>query len=245
MRVTLRTSNMIGGFATIATLVALGLFWTAVKAEYRDVVSGYSGAQTVTVSIPERAGLLLHKAFNPGEIDWGLATDQLLRRIAYVDYFGAVIGYTEIAPESESLGRWRDALEHVARPRVFFPGKTALDDTEVSIRYARADVEDETRIGTSISIGYMAENFIDFGFPGMLFPVAVMGLVLGMMLRYFMTRPVAWTVREGFATALVLALVTGMELSLAKFLGGTIVVFAVLSLSLKFFFPVAVRLVKQ
>jgi hypothetical protein len=110
VRVTLRTGNMIGGFAAIATLLLLGLFWTAVKSEYRYVVSGYSGAQAVTVSASERAGLPLAKAFNPGEIDWGLATDQLLRRIAYIDFFGAVIGNTELAPEPESLGRWRDSL---------------------------------------------------------------------------------------------------------------------------------------
>jgi hypothetical protein len=245
VRVTLRTGNMIGGVVTIATLVVLGLFWTAVKGEYRDVVSGYSGAQSVTVSVGERAGLLLHKAVNPDEIDWGLAADQLLRRIAYIDFFGAVIAYTEIAPEPERFGRWRDALDHVAKPRVFFPEKAILDDTEVFMRYVRADVADETRIGTSISIGYLAENFIDFGFPGMLLPVAAMGLLLGGMLRYFMTRPVPWMVREGFAAALVLALVTGMELSLAKFLGGTVLVFVVLAFLLKFVFPFAVRFVRR
>jgi hypothetical protein len=243
VRVTLRTGNMIGGFAAIATLLLLGLFWTAVKSEYRYVVSGYSGAQAVTVSASERAGLLLAKAFNPGEIDWGLATDQLLRRIAYIDFFGAVIGNTELAPEPESLGRWRDSLEHVTKPRVFFPDKAALDDTEVFMRYVHEDVGGESRIGTSISIGYLAENFIDFGFPGMLLPVAAMGLLLGGMLRYFMTRPVTWMVREGFATALVLALVTGIELSLAKFLGGTILFFVVLAFFLKFLFPIAVRFV--
>jgi hypothetical protein len=245
VRVTLRTGNIIGGFVAIATLMVLGLFWTAVKSEYRDVVSGYSGAQVVRLPVLERAGLLLHKAVNPGEIDWGLATDQLLRRIAYIDYFGAVIGYTEVAPEPESLGRWRDALEHIAKPRFLFPDKAVLDDTEVFMRYVRDDVSDEARIGTSISIGYLAENFIDFGFPGMLLPVAAMGLLLGAMLRYVMTRPVAWMVREGFATALVLVLVTGMEISLSKFLGGTIVAFVVLALCLKFLFPFAVRLVKR
>jgi hypothetical protein len=193
----------------------------------------------------ERGGLLLDKAVNPGEIDWGFATDQLLRRIAYIDFFGAVIGYTELAPEPESLGRWRDALEHVTRPRVFFPDKAALDDTEVFMRYVRSDITDETRIGTSISIGYLAENFIDFGFPGMVFPVAAMALLLGGMLRYLMTRPVAWMVREGFATALVLALTAGMELSLSKFLGGAIMAFALLAFSLKFLFPIAVRLARR
>jgi len=34
----------------------------------------------------------------------------------------------------------------------------------------------------------------------MLVPIAVMGLVLGCALRFFMTRPVPWAVREGFVT---------------------------------------------
>jgi hypothetical protein len=245
VRVTLRLRNMIGGIATIATMLLLGLFWTAVKVEYRGVVSGYSGAQVVTVAVAERAGLLLHKAVNPGEIDWGLAIDGLLRRIAYIDFFGAVIGYTEVASEPESFGRWRDALEHIAKPRAFFPDKAVLDDTEVFMRYVYSDATDSLHLGTSISIGYLAENFIDFGFPGMLFPVAAMGLLLGGMLRYFMTRSVAWMLREGFATALVLALVTGMELSLAKFLGGTVLVFVVLAFFLKFLFPIVARWIKR
>jgi hypothetical protein len=135
------------------------------------------------------------------------------------------------------FARWRDALEHVAKPRILFPDKAALDDTEIFLKYVRSDVGEEGRAGTSISIGYLAENFIDFGFPGMLVPIAVMGLVLGCTLRYLMTRPVAWVVREGFVTALVLTLTAGMELSLAKFLGSTLLTFAVLALCLKFVYP--------
>ena len=167
----------------------------------------------------------------------GAATDQLLRRIAYIDFFGAAIGVSETAPEPETFARWRDALEHVAKPRILFPEKAALDDTEIFLRYVREGSTEESRSGTSISIGFLAENFIDFGFPGMLAPVAVMGLVLGYSLRYFMTRPVAWAVREGFVTALVVPLFTGMELSLAKFLGGTILASVMLALCLKYVYP--------
>lgn len=244
IRIPLRLPIVAGGTAAVALLIGLGLFWTAVKSEYRDVASGYTGDQVISASIGERAGLLLRKAVHPEEIDWGLAADQLLRRIAYIDFFGASISITETAPEPEVFARWRDALEHVAKPRILFPGKAALNDTEVFMRYVRPNVDD-INTGTSISIGFLAENFIDFGFPGMLAPVAALGLLLGGMMRYFMTRPVAWVTRESCAVALVLALSAGMEVSLAKFLGSTILIFIVLALFLKFIYPPIARWLPQ
>jgi len=234
----LRIATAVGGVVTVVVLLGLGVFWTAVKSEYREVATGYSNTQVISAGLAERGGILIDKALHPWEIEWDLAVDQLVRRIAYVDFFGATIGVMENSPEEEGfLPRWRDALEHIAKPRLLFPDKAVLDDTEIFLRYVRDEVGDDSRPGTSISIGYLAENFIDFGFPGMLAPIAVMGLVLGGALRYFMTRPVPWVVREGFITASVLTIGAGMELSLAKFLGGTIMVIAVLALCLKFAYP--------
>jgi hypothetical protein len=241
LRITLRGTNILGGVAALVVLFGLGVFWTAVKSEYRDVATGFSGSQSISSSMTDRTAFLIDKAIRPGDIEWGLATDGLLRRIAYIDFFGATIGVSETSPEPVVLARWRDALEHVAKPRILFPDKAALDDTEIFLKYVRGEVGEEGRAGTSISIGYLAENFIDFGFPGMLVPIAAMGLVLGCTLRYLMSRPVAWVVREGFVTALVLTLSAGMELSLAKFLGSTILTFGVLALCLKFAYPPVAR----
>lgn len=244
VRIPLRLGTVAGGVLAVTALAGLGLFWTAVKSEYRDVASGYSDEQVVTASARERAAVLLGKAIHPEEIDWGLAADQLLRRIGYIDFFGASITIAETAPDPEVFARWRDALEHVAKPRFLFPGKAALNDSEVFIRYVRPNIG-EVGAGTSISIGFLAENFIDFGFPGMLALVAALGLVLGGMIRYFMTRPVAWIVREGCAGAVILGLAAGMEVSLAKFLGSSVLIFAVLALSLKFVYPSVVRWLRQ
>lgn len=245
LRITLRATNILGGIAALVVLFGLGVFWTAVKSEYRGVATGFANSQAISSSVTDRAGLLIDKAMYPGEIEWGLATDALLRRIAYIDFFGAAIGVSENSPEPVVFARWRDALEHVAKPRIFFLDKAALDDTEIFLKYVRAAAGEEDFAGTSISIGYLAENFIDFGFPGMLVPITVMGLVLGGTVRYFMTRSVAWVVREGFVMALVLTLTAGMEVSLAKFLGSTILTFAVLALCLKFFYPSAHRWISK
>ncbi len=79
----------------------------------------------------------------------------------------------------------------------------------------------------------------------MLVPIAVMGLFLGCTLRYFMTRPSPWVVREGFVTASVLTISSGMELSLAKFLGATILLLVVLGLCCKFLYPSVDRWLSQ
>ena len=125
----------------------------------------------------------------------------------------------ESAPDPEHYERWRDALNHVFTPRLFFPDKAALSDTDVFERRALGGQSDEEHVGTSISIGHMAENFIDFGFPGMLLPMLGMGLLLGGMARYFMTRPVAWAAREGFALACIMTVSPGVEIVIGQVFG--------------------------
>ncbi len=53
------------------------------------------------------------------------------------------------------------------------------------------------RLGTSISVGYMGENYADLGFPGMLGGILLLGLILALACRYFMTRQLPWLVSEG------------------------------------------------
>jgi hypothetical protein len=235
----LRVRNLLGGVAIILLLTGLGLFWTAVKQQYRGVATGFSGTQGISASFGERTEWLLGRAMRLGEIDWGTAADSMIRRIGYIDFFGAVIGIAETAPDPVNLGRWRETLEHITTPRALFPDKAVLNDNILFATYVRRGaVSDETRGSTSISVGFLAENFIDFGFPRMLMPVALMGVALGGVLRYFMSRPVAWPVREGFVAAVVLdGIAPGMELSLAKYFGTIIIHFVVLALVLKFIYP--------
>lgn len=245
LRIPLRMTNLLGGVVTVLVLFGLGVFWTAVKSEYRDVATGRSGdSQTVTAAFTERIWVLVDKAIHPGTIEWGLATEQLFRRIAYIDFFGASIGVSETAPEPGVMVRWTDALEHVSKPRFLFPDKAALDDTQIFLRYVRGELTEEARSGTSISIGFLAENFIDFGFPGMLVPIAALGFSLGLAIRYFMTRPVSGVMSEAVITGLVVTVGAGMELSLAKFLGSAILVSLVLGFCLRLFNPYIERWLK-
>jgi multisubunit Na+/H+ antiporter MnhB subunit len=123
-------------------------------------------------------------------------------------------------------------------PRFLFPGKAALSDSEVYTRLARRLTMEEVREGTSISVGYMGENFADLGFPGMLFGVAVLGLIMAAVARVLMSFDLPQIMREGMLMAFAITVSRdGVEVSLAKTLGATVMFLVAFLLLNKVFFP--------
>lgn len=223
-------------------LVVLGLFWTSVKAEYREVATGSDDSQNVKMSLDTRLVYLGSRVASAGDIDWNRASYALLFRLAYVDIFGSVIGVKLVSPEQGDFRQWSDALGHVFQPRFLFPNKPGLSDTEVFVRLARGDASEQMRSATSISVGYMSENYVDLGFPGMLAGVFMIGLFVAAACRYFMAVPLPWIVREGIILAFIYAIGNnGVEISLPKLLGATVMAFAVYALLIRFAFPIALR----
>jgi hypothetical protein len=148
----------------------------------------------------------------------------------------------ESSPEQGVMRQWQDAIEHVTKPRFLFPNKAALSDTDVYVRLARGNPSEEIRLGTSISVGYMAENFVDLGFPGMLAGIFVIGLVFGLIMRYFMSLKVPWILREGVVLAFALNVsLNGVEMSLPKLFGAAFMFFLVYTLMARFAFPIGLK----
>jgi hypothetical protein len=223
-------------------LIVLGLFWTSVKVQYRELATASSDSQQVKVGLSTRLGYIGNRASSFEEINWGDAAYGLLIRLAYVDIFGNVISVQLVSPELDTMRQWQDAIDHVTKPRFLFPSKPALSDTDVYFRLARGDESESIRWGTSISVGYLAENYVDLGFPGMLAGVFVMGLLLGGVCRFTMTRRLPWIMREALALACIYTVGhNGVEVSLPKFLGATVMFFLVYALVIRFVFPVLLK----
>jgi hypothetical protein len=236
------------GFAFLAAfgLVALALFWTSVKFEYRDMATGGGDSQSFQTTLSDRAGYMLGRLAGIGDIDWGAASKALLERLAYVDITGLVINVDLASAGQQQVRQWNDAVSHVFQPRFLFPDKQALSDTEVFIRLTKADLLENMRGGTSISVGYMAENYVDFGFPGMLGGVFAIGLLVALVVRFFFSFDVPWMVRQGTALAYVYSIcASGLEVSLPKILGSTITFAVAYGLAMKFAFPVGQRWLEQ
>lgn len=244
IRWTVRTT----GYACLAVfgLVTLALFWTAVKVEYREMATGGGESQAFQTTLSDRVGYMLGRVAGISDIDWGVASKALLERLAYVDITGLVINVDLASAEQQTMRQWNDAFGHVFQPRFLFPDKQALSDTEVFIRLTKADLLENMRGGTSISVGYMAENYVDFGFPGMLGGVLAVGLLVALVIRFFFSFDVPWMVRQGTALAYVYAICgSGLEVSLPKILGTCITFAVAYGLALKFAFPIGQRWLEQ
>lgn len=240
LAVRVRWTAMMGIMSVVwlVVLVALALFWTGVKMEFRQMATGSDQSQTIHASLSDRLGYLGGRAISPSSIDWGESAYALLIRFAYVDIFGSVISVQENSPEPGTMRQWSDAISHVTQPRFLFPNKPVLSDTEVYVRLAKGDPTEEMRAGTSISVGYMAENFVDLGFPGMLAGILVIGLMVGYVARYFMTRKLPWMVREGTVLVFVYSIGRdGVEISLPKIVGAVTMFFLIYMLLVRFGYP--------
>jgi hypothetical protein len=244
-RVKIKGTTVAVGLIGVAFLIYLALFWTSVKAEYREFATKSSDSQNVKAAFDERFGYLGNRIAASGDIDWSLASYALLARLAYTDIFGSVIGVQETSPDPTFMGQWKDAAEHVLKPRFLFPGKAALSDTEVYIRLARGDSSEQLRLGTSISVGYMAENFVDLGFPGMLGGVFALALLYAVIIRYFMAFKQPWLLKEGVVLAFIVGVgQNGVEMSLPKILGAAVMFFLVYTLLARLVFPAALNWLK-
>jgi hypothetical protein len=218
------------GVPVMLLVVWLSLFWTTVKPEYRDWLSGGTGEQTVTRSFGERL-LWIGDKFLYEPIDYAEATATLLQRVAYVRPYAAVLAHTERTYVPD-LHTYRAAVERVLMPRVLFPNKAAIDDSALTTTLTGWSINDQT----SVSVGYVAEAHHDFGVPWMYLPILGIGVMMGAAARYFATRRVPSPVAQAFVVAgLFNAFQCGMNID--KALGGFLLQFIALALALKYIYP--------
>lgn len=199
-----------------ATILYLSLAWTAVKIEFRATIQG-SDAWT---SVKWLAG----KYFG-GQIDMSAAAITLLDRVGYNKFYAMVMS---INPQGID-GIYQRAIVHILTPRILFPDKAILSDSAQTALALGWNIQQ----GTSIGLGYVAQSHIDFGFPGLLAPMSILGALLGLIYAYFLTRPAPLLIREAIAVACLfnsLAFAGNID----KQLGGLLMGSIVLALALRY-----------
>jgi hypothetical protein len=245
-RIKLKATTIVGGIAGLAALISLALFWTSVKMDFRTFAAQSDESQEIKVPLSQRLEYLGEKALSAEKIDLSETSYTLLSRLAYTDIFASVISVQDASPEPVPMRQWTEAIEHVLMPRVLFPDKPALSDTEVYMRLTRAYSPENMREGTSISVGYMAENYADMGFPGMLVGVGVLGLLLAGVIRAMMHFDLPQAMREGIIMGFAFSMARdGVEVSMPKVLGAMLMFFIIYIGLYKTAFPRAVQWLDQ
>jgi hypothetical protein len=216
--------------------IALAIAWTAVKVDYRSFASGYRDTQIVVVGKTERITKLVELVSRLDAPAMSKATDELARRLAYVDFFAAVLNRVPRVIPHEGGALWWDAVSRPFMPRVFFPEKSIIDDSERTKHYSGLWIAGR-ETATSISIGYLGESYIDFGKIGMMVPVFALGLLLGAVYRWMLAQRYS---SKALGMAMATAILYGaslLEASITKTMGSLVVTILVSWLILRFVVP--------
>jgi hypothetical protein len=116
---------------------------------------------------------------------------------------------------------WFGALKHIVTPRLFFPGKEAIRDSDRTMLYTGIRVATEEQ-GTSIGIGYVAESYVDFGPIGMFAPILLLGVFYGLIYRLLVIRPRDKLIWTAIASAILIFGAYTIETSNIKIVGGIV-----------------------
>lgn len=209
----------LGGLSVLLVTFAIG--WTAIKNDYRAFVSRGERAQIVTVDYGDRMAKLVDLVVALDGTAIEAAADNFLRRLTYVEFFGATLTMVPRSLPHEGGAIWWDAVSRPFMPRILFPDKAVIDDSARTNIYTGVTVAGAD-LGTSISIGYMGESYIDFGEIGMMVPLFLLGYFYGRLYRAML---VAKATRGPLGMAFATAILYGgaqLESSITKVFGGLV-----------------------
>ena len=219
--VRMRTRHVIGASTLVALIIASGIVWTAVKERYRDVASSGAESQAITLDLGDRLTKLVQLTSDLDGEAISDATEKMIHRISYVELFGVVlVRIPQVMPYEEGANLL-DAVSRPFMPRLLFADKSEINDTVRASNYTGG--LSGTYPGTSISLGYMADLYIDFG------PYFMMSVIFALGYLYGRTYRLLANMRKcgplvGFACACaIFAQAALLEVSLAKLVGGLVV----------------------
>lgn len=189
----------------VAVLLILLLIWQGgLKRDTREALeAGYLGANPISrvanfVAGVQRSVPDLFASPRP-------YVERLVERVSYITFFSLVLDHVPNREPHADGALLRLAVANAVMPRVLFPEKPVLEsDSTYTRRFAGVLVAEG---GTSISIGYMAEFYADWGLQGMWLSIFAYGCWIGLMaavLRRFTPMPV---LHVGVLTVVVLVVV--------------------------------------
>ncbi|MDB5451907.1 MAG: hypothetical protein JWO33_485 [Caulobacteraceae bacterium] len=219
-----------------SALLLLGSFWSAVKLDYRQYLSGGTMEQTITVPLGDRLAYLGDQVKNADGVLMADGFDQLLRRQSYIHFLGSTMKFVPERLPHEHGARLSTTLLNIVKPRFLFPDKPATEfDSVVTQKYTGLPIQ--VREGTSISIGYVGELYIDFGKVGAVIGCLLLGLAFGLAYQYLRNHGKGSLLLTYGIRATAILVLMPFETALIKYVGGAALAFVAAYLLQKFVAP--------
>lgn len=175
-------------FLTFAMTFFIMVVWSASKGKYRAFLTGGQRSQNVvqTDQLNNISVLwdIVSEDFSEEKFSESFerGRDALIYRISYVEYFALALKQVPTFLPHENGQMLQNALEHVLKPRILFPDKKVIYDSDITSKYTGITFAGRDE-GVSFSLGSVAEAYIDFGAVYMFIPIFFFGLLFGWMYK--------------------------------------------------------------
>jgi len=180
----IRPRQIIFGLIAIVLLGVLLLTWTAIKSDYRMYVNKGKREQVVSVKRSEAIGKMQSEVQDLTLNNYKLASNMILYRIQYLHNLNLSMERVPYLLPHQNGAVWWKNISFVLTPRVLFPNKGVYNASEKARLYTGLHYAG-LKEGSSFSLGYFADSYVDFGYVGMFFPIALIGLFVGWIYRVF------------------------------------------------------------
>lgn len=202
--------------------ICLTMVWSAIKKDYREFLNQGTTGQVILVSKADQVLELGRQIadLTPESILDG--AEQLMYRISYVDFLAATLETVPGVIPHEKGKLWYEAFQHVVTPRLLNPFKPVINDSDRTREYSGISVSGGEE-GTSVSLGYIAETYIDFGRVLMFPALFVLGTAIAWAYRFVVRSLQGHPFAYGCAAALIVQSASVLEQTNLKLLGGMVV----------------------
>ena len=217
----LRGRRLAATIVCFSILFVSGVVWTAVKMDYREFLANSETANEEAIPIERKVEKLADLVSTVTWQNFTDGMDGLIMRVSYVNFFALALENVPNRVPYENGELWKGSIMHILTPRLLFPDKPVLDDSERTRLYTGVQVSG-TESNTSIGIGYVGESYIDFGPVGMFAPIFLLGVLYGVINRFFLTRTKYKLLGAALAVSVLIFNAYEIETSNIKLVGGVV-----------------------
>jgi hypothetical protein len=174
--------QIIYGLVALTALLFFFMTWTAIKGDYRQFLNKGTKQQVVSVSRSAAFNKIGEKIGSLSWQDYQNVTGLFLYRVQYIFHLAKTMDRVPEVLPHENGQIWWDNISFVLMPRLLFPNKPIYEATVKTNKYTGFHFTGRKQ-GTSFSLGYFADSYIDFGYMGMFLPLIGMSLYILLIFR--------------------------------------------------------------
>jgi hypothetical protein len=218
----------------LSLIILLTTYWQSIKNDYRGYVNLGGETQTVDVSLSDRLSYHANSISNFNSDNFGDGVTSGLSRLGYIRFFAGSIKTVPSIVPYQGGKLWGEAIFFSLVPRAIYPEKPIADDSVRTNLYSGINVAGADK-GTSISIGYVGESYIDFGVPLMFMPILLLGYFWGWLYRFISNCGSIPLLGLAASTTILLQSAISFESSNIKIFAGAVILLLVYSQILKYY----------